>query len=332
MPSTSGVESGSAINPRASRRRMRLWRWVALLSGAAVLFYAAAGYLCTSPLIGENPRWRGMNRGPADFGLRGDTVSLQSTDGIALKAWWLPADGNARGTVIIAHGIDHTRQVMLPRAAFLVHGGYNVLALDLRGHGESAAQYVSGGYLEARDVLGGIRYVRSRGERGPIALLGVSMGAAASLLAAAQTSDIAAVVLDGPFPSGAAVFRNIERHFVHDAKTPIWLRAAFAVGRLPGIPTAVALVFYLRTGVYLGADLVNILPAAAQVRIPVLLISGSSDWIVPTAQVRQVQAALASDRKSLLVIPGAEHDTTFSTAPALYGKSVLDFFDSNLGK
>ncbi len=329
MPKPPGVKLGAAVQTRVRLRRVL--RWAALLGAAVVFFYAVIGYVSTSPLIGENPRWRGINRGPADFGLKGETVSLQSTDRIALKAWWLPADGNARGTVIIAHGVDHTRQVMLPRSMFLVHGGYNVLALDLRGHGESAAQYVSGGYLEARDVLGAIRYVRSRGEHGPIALLGVSMGAAASLLAAANSSDVVAVVLDGPFPSGAAVFSNIDRHFVHDAKTPIWLRAAFEVGRLPGIPTAVALVFYLRTGVYLGTDLVNVLPAAAQVRIPVLLISGDKDWIVPTVQARQVQAALAGT-SSLLIIPGAEHDTTFATAPDLYGKTVLSFLNSNLGK
>jgi alpha-beta hydrolase superfamily lysophospholipase len=321
-----GVEAGLTMQPRVRRRR--IWRWAAALGGALVLFYALIGYVSTSPLIGENPRWRGMNRGPADFGLKGETVSLQSTDGIALKAWWIPADGSPRGTVVIAHGVDHTRQVMLPRSVFLVHGGYNVLALDLRGHGESAAQYVSGGYLEARDVLGGIRYVRSRGERGPIALLGVSMGAAASLLAAAQTSDVSALVLDGPFPSGAAVFRNIDRHFIHDAKTPIWLRAAFAVGRLPGIPSAVALVFYLRTGVNIGVDFVNVLPAAAKVHVPALIISGDHDWIVPTSQARQVQAALAGS-SSLLIIPGAEHDTTFRTAPALYSQSVLNFLDSN---
>jgi pimeloyl-ACP methyl ester carboxylesterase len=47
---------------------------------------------------------------------------------------------------------------MLPRASFLVRDGYNVLAVDLRGPGESAAQYTSPGYLEARDILGAIQY------------------------------------------------------------------------------------------------------------------------------------------------------------------------------
>jgi len=329
MPKPPGVEPGAAVQPRVYRRRV--WRWAGALAAALVLFYALIGYVSTSPLIGENPRWRGMNRGPADFGLQGETVSLQSTDGIALKAWWLPAHGTPRGTVVIAHGVDHTRQVMLPRAAFLVHGGYNVLALDLRGHGESAAQYVSPGYLEARDVLGGIRYVRSRGVGGPIALLGVSYGAAASLLAAAQSSDVRAIVADGPYPNAKAVFENINRHFVHNPKTPLWMRVAFVVASAPGIPAACMLVYYLRTGVYLGTDWVSVVSASRYIHVPVLFISGSSDWIVPTAQVRQVQAALACDRKPLLIIPGAQHDTTFSTAPALYSQSVLDFLHSNLG-
>lgn len=330
MKSNGEAEQGGSVP--APRRRRKMWRLIMALLCCVVLFYTAVGWVCTTPLIGENARWRGMNRGPKDFGLKGETVSLRSTDGIALKAWWLPADGEARGTVIIAHGVDHTRQVMLPRAVFLVHGGYNVLALDLRGHGESAAQYVSGGYLEARDVLGAVEYVRGRGEQGRIAVLGVSMGAAASVLAAAQSKEISAVVADGIFPTGAVVWASIDRHMMHDPRSGFVMRTAALVGSCPGIPTAVAAVFWARTGVWIGTDLVNVLPEAAKVRVPVLVISGSRDWIVPTDEARKVLAALGTQRKSLVVIPDAEHDTTYGTAQEMYSRAVLDFLNGNMGK
>jgi alpha-beta hydrolase superfamily lysophospholipase len=77
---------------------------------------------------------------------------------------------------------------------------------------------------------------------------------------------------------------------------------------------------------------VNVLAEAAKVKVPVLLISGSSDWIVPTDEERKVLAALGTERKSLVVIPNAEHDTTYGTAPELYSKAVLDFLNNNLGR
>lgn len=145
-------------------RLTRFGRVLAAIAIVVVLFYAAVGYLGSADMFGDHPRWRGMNRGPADFGLRSETVSFDSKDGIPLKAWWLPASGTPRGAVIIAHGIDHTRQVMLPRAAFLVRGDYDVLAVDLRGHGESRGNIVSPGLLEARDILGALRYISGRVE------------------------------------------------------------------------------------------------------------------------------------------------------------------------
>jgi uncharacterized protein len=316
----------------AQRRPVRLWRWIVVLGVCTILFYGIAGYLCTASYIGENPRWRGISRGLESAGLNGEVVSLQSTDGISLKGWWLPSAGSPQGNVIIAHGVDHTRQVMLPRAVFLVHGGYNVLALDLRGHGESAAQYASTGYLESRDVLGAIRYIHDRGEHSPIVVLGLSYGAAAVVLAAAQSKDVAAVIADGVYPSGAEVFENINRGIAGSQKMNIGLRVAAFIASCPGIPTSAALVYFARTGVWLGPDLLNVLPYAAQIHVPILFISGTRDWIVPTDQVRKVMAAVPSDRKSLVTIPGAQHDTTFSTAPALYENAVLSFLDSNLPK
>ena len=328
----STADSALIANRSDRRRHALLWRWGLALVGCALVFYGIAGYLCTASQIGENPRWRGMNRGPRDFGLTGDVVSLHSIDGISLKGWWLPSQGPARANVIIAHGVDHTRQVMLPRASFLVRGGYNVLAIDLRGHGESTAQYASPGYLESRDVLGAIQYVHERGEHDPIVLLGLSYGAAAVVLAAAQSEDVAAVIADGVYPSGADVFENINRGIASSSGMNPALRVVAFIARCPGIPTAAALVYYARTGIWLGPDLVNVVSYAARIGVPILFISGTRDWIVPTDQVRRVMAAVPSPFKSLITIPDAQHDTTFSTAPTLYQAAVLKFLDSSLPK
>ncbi len=49
------------------------------------------------------------------------------------------------------------------------------------------------------------------------------------------------------------------------------------------------------------------------------------DWLVPTADARRLQKALSGTRSSLVVIPGAAHDRTYSAAPEVYGASVLSF-------
>jgi hypothetical protein len=295
-----------------------------------VLFYAVAGYLGSADMFGDHPRWRGMNRGPADFGLRSETVSFDAKDGIPLKGWWLPASGMARGAVIIAHGIDHTRQVMLPRAVFLVRGGYNVLALDLRGHGESGGSIVSPGLLEAGDILGALRYIRSRGDNEPVAVLGVSYGAVASLIAAAESPEIVAVVADGAYPTGKDVSEDISRHYLRDPRTNFWLRALFEASCFPGVARATALAYYFRSGIYLGPDLLSVIPSASRVKVPVLLISGERDWIVPTDKARQILSVIRGNRKELVVIPNAVHDTTYSAAPTLYASTVLSFLDRSI--
>jgi pimeloyl-ACP methyl ester carboxylesterase len=340
-PST---ENGTRTSAQATvRRRRRRWRRLAIAFVVIVLFYGAVGYWASGLMIGENPRWRGVNGGPRGFGLASETVSFSATDGVPIKAWWFPASASARGTVIISPGGDHTRQAMLPRSAFLVRGGYNVLAIDLRGHGESGGQFISPGLVERCDVLGAIRYVRSRGERGPIALLGVCLGGVASLLATAESPEVEAVISDSAFPSGYDVFRNIRDHFVHGAagtrsqtgiadERSLGARAMFGTMYLPGVVPSVVLVYYVRTGVWLGLDLVSVLPAASRISCPVLIVSGEADWIVPPADARRLFAAVPSSRKAFLGVPGASHDGTYSAAPQLYENAVLGFLDSSLKK
>jgi len=105
MVETSSVVRDPMDSAGVSRSRLtRLGCWLAGLAGVLLLFYGVVGYFGCANMFGDHPRWRGMNRGPADFGLRGETVSFTSQDGIPLKAWWLPANGTPRGAVIIATG------------------------------------------------------------------------------------------------------------------------------------------------------------------------------------------------------------------------------------
>ena len=345
IPSEHADRSAALGRHRSARAtapgKRRRWLWLAILLGILVLLYGGIGWWASGLLIGNNPRWRGINRGPQDLGLEGETVSFTATDGVPLKAWWLPAPAPARGTVIIAPGGDHTRQVMLPRAVFLVRGGYNVLDVDLRGHGESGGKFISPGLVERQDILGAIRYVRSRGERGPIALMGVCVGGVASLFAASESPEVRAVISDSAFPSGIGVFRRFRDYFVRDprmsrgqagianGRSP-WVRAMFSTLYLPGIVPSVVIVYYLRTGVWLGWDMVSVLPAVSRITCPVLIVSGEADWIVPPADARKIFGAVAGQRKAFLSVPNASHDGTYSAAPELYRNEVLSFLDSSL--
>lgn len=310
--------------------RRRVARWGLIAATAVVLYYATAAFAFTSFLIGSNPRWRGMTKGPRDYGLAFQTVSLISPDGVPLRAWWIPATHPARASVVIAHGVDHTRQAMLDRAAFLVHAGYNVVTVDLRGHGESGGNVVSPGVTEANDILAAARFARARDAHVPVAVLGVSYGAVAALFAAAQTRELAAVVVDGAFPTGGAVYRRILSHYIHDRAAPMWLRAACAAVAAPGMARAMSLAFRVRTGVNLGSDLGSAVSIAPRVQAPVLMISGGDDWMVPLADATTLRTALSNTQTTFVVIPHAKHDITYKTAPEIYEPAVLSFLNRTM--
>ncbi len=315
---------------------------IVLAAGIGLL--GIGGYIGAGQAIGEHPEFRPMIHAPADYGLSYEVVSFFSVDGIALKAWWLPAQAANESTtetapaaqaqpapltvtVVMAHGRDMNRSGMLPRAAFLVWHGYNVLDVDLRNHGESGGNYHTPGSREALDILGGVAYVRSRRERGPIVAFGYSYGAVAALHAAAQCADVDAVVADSAFISPDDVLKNV----VHEKSIPLRLRILLQFARLPLLDRSSDLMFRLRTGVRIDRDMASALAAVRRVQQPILFISGDKDWLAPTENTRRMYQEAPTAHKQLVVIPGASHDTTSSGATRpLYESSVLDFLAQNI--
>jgi len=123
---------------------------------------------------------------PSEQDLAYEDVSFPSRDGVPLEGWFIPAPGSRR-LIIANHPMGFSRSGIpthlepwrslwsasgngfevnfIPDYRILHDAGYNVLAYDLRNFGQSGAAnggIASSGIFESRDVLGSLRYVRSR--------------------------------------------------------------------------------------------------------------------------------------------------------------------------
>ena len=137
---------------------------------------------------------------PASFQLAYEDVSFPSKDGITLKGWWVPAP-DAKGSVVLVHGLNRSRLEMVGKTKFLHDQGWNALLFDLRAHGESGGTMRTLGYLERGDVHAAVELARARTPGPPVVLWGISFGGATAVFTAAEDPQVAAVVCDSSFRS-----------------------------------------------------------------------------------------------------------------------------------
>ena len=250
-------------------------------------------------------------KSPASYGLNARWVEFKSTDGIALKGWYIPAPGPARGTIIYCHGLNRTRIEMLPRAQFGVRLGYNALLFDLRHHGQGEGNLTTLGYQERFDILGAVHFAlaEQKAER-PVIVWGVSMGAAAALLAAAESPEISAVISDSSFLSLSDTVKHHLKLFLH----------------LPAFPIAYEVMYWTAwRGGYRPADF-DLEKAVERIGDrPILFVGVMGDRRMPPAVAEELFARDASPGKKLAILPGNRHGEGFNQAREQYEKAVTEF-------
>jgi len=134
-------------------------------------------------------------------------VRFPSRGSDAQIAGWFMPNSNSNRAVILVHGKDVSRAAefagkFIDLGTALERGGFNVLMIDLRGHGQSSDAQFSFGLNERRDVEGAVDWLKGQGfKSGSIGVLGVSLGAASSIGATADDTDIGALVEDSGFAS-----------------------------------------------------------------------------------------------------------------------------------
>jgi len=171
----------------------------ALAYGAiALLLFLFQDRLAYYPQVGRN-----LELNPRNYGLDHTPLTLTTSDGERLDAWFVPAPPSD-AVVLIFHGNAGNMTHRLDTVAMFNRLGYGVLIFDYRGYGRSSGRPSEQGLY--RDALAAWQYLTDeRGiAPGRIVLFGESLGGGVAAWLAAQLDSAGrpgALVLSSVFTS-----------------------------------------------------------------------------------------------------------------------------------
>ncbi|MDX9994580.1 MAG: alpha/beta fold hydrolase [Rhodocyclaceae bacterium] len=233
-------------------------------------------------------------RTPADVGLPYCEVTIPTENGKFLFGWCVSARRQGRRPAVVAiHGWGGNAETLLPLAQPLHEAGFAVLLIDARCHGRSDEDSFASMPRFAEDLGHAIDWLKRRDDIDPeaIAVIGHSVGAAASLLAASRRQDIAAVVSIAAFAHPVAMMRR-------------W----FAAKRIPYLPVGWVMLRYVERVIGHRFDDIAPINTIRCVRCPTLLVHGGEDATVPVGEAHALHAARSGEHVQLKVVAGSHDD------------------------
>jgi len=279
--------------PRTRRTLASVGRILFLLLLALVLAQGALALMISPDLVASFlffPSREDPGPAPTLAGVAGEDVLLTTPDGTRIHGWWHDAGPDAPA-VIHLHGNAGTIVERAPIAAGFLRMGISVFMPDYRGYGRSEGNPVEEGvYEDARTAL---EWLQSRVGRGRIVLHGASLGGAVAARVAWERPEVAGVILESTFTSLEEM-----------AAVAYPFLPSFVRGRLGG-----------------HFDTLALLPG---LRMPILVIHGHADTLIPAAMGRSLYQA-AGDGATWYEVPGAGHNDVFVAGGDAYFQRMADF-------
>lgn len=233
-------------------------------------------------------------------------MAFASADGTGLKGWWIPAASSA--AVVFVHGRHAGRWAALRYMRAYQSSGLNILAFDLRRHGQSDRTLSSMGYHESFDVEAAFRFTRDQKKMKSVGLYGFSMGAVASVLAFERQPQLRVLVAEAPYAR------------LEDLLAEVAWRDYF-LPRYPLVPLTAA-IFALGTGI--PRDGLDTVSAFAHLNRPVFLIHGMEDPVIPVDHARRLLEARKPEQ--VWIVPGGRHVDSWNRDSEAAEKQTIAFF------
>ncbi|ONK02314.1 alpha/beta hydrolase [Pectobacterium actinidiae] len=273
-------------------------------------------------------------RWPNEYGMEFEEIFFPAIDGVTVEGWFIPANSNK--LIICNHPMPCNRYGypghlepwtnfggfevnFLPEYKVLHDAGYNIIAYDIRNHGRSGlgSGGVNGhGVLEYRDVIGSLRYAKTRSETKKMktALYSRCLGANATIVGMHK------------HPKD---FAHVKALFALQPVTPrVFVEKAVEAQHIVNGVEKFDTAFHRRTGYHL-AD-VWPMEYAKAVTVPTLVAQVRNDFLTKPSNVQEIYDTISATDKKLFWIEGT--DQRFQ-GYNYFGKNpevMLDWFNSHI--
>lgn len=241
-----------------------------------------------------------------------EAVTITSSDGIRLFARYYHVSDGAP-VQLQFHGYrGSAMRDFCGGTAFAQKLGHNCLVVDQRSHGNSGGTAITFGIKERYDCQSWADYAYERfGPKTPLILSGVSMGATTVLMASdlPLPDTVCAIIADCPYSAPGDII----------AKVAVEM----------GLPRKPAMALCRLGAMLFGGFRVGSASATASVQkteLPILLLHGEEDQLVPCGMSREIYEACAAD-KELHTFPGASHGMCYLEDPQRYEAVVGEFLN-----
>lgn len=241
-----------------------------------------------------------------------ENVQVISDDQLTLKGEFYENPGGGHDYVVLVHGYKRDQADMYAYGYQYFAKGYNVLTMDLRAQGESEGEYIGMGWLDRLDLLKWIGLIIDRDDQARIVLHGVSMGAAAVMMAEGEDlpAQVKAVVEDCGYTDVWSIFSQEMRY-------------RFGLREFP-VLYAANLCSKFRNGYSFREA--SCIAALKKSQTPTLFIHGDADDFVPFDMLDQLYNAAACE-KERYAVPGAGHAEAKNYNIETYFNTVFQFLD-----
>ncbi|PTS86147.1 alpha/beta hydrolase [Sphingomonas sp. HMWF008] len=236
-------------------------------------------------------------------------LMIRSKDGLRIAATFTPGHDNHAPAILLLHGVGGSRQAVANNAAWLASLGYATMTIDFRGHGQSDIATRTFGLREALDARAAFDWLKRRQNGAPVAVIGISLGGAASLIGE-----------DGPLPADALVLQAVYPDIRHAIANRIGSRLSAPIGSV--LEPLLSYQSFPRFGVW--PSRLSPLDAVRQYHGASLVIGGVQDRSTPPNETRALFDAVPGQRQIWMVQNG-DHGAICALSDPSY-RSVVKAF------